>query len=462
MYMIVGIWLWVHLSEVAYGEKFALSQVHLAYSYTNLQDSSMYIMWNMHIPANYCMISYAAEGKAAYVLVHNYTHDLSEENYFNYVYKARLRNLAFDRDYYYSVMCKSGLKEDYRKGQFHSHPGYSDNTTLLVMGDWATAAVGKKGHAQHTQVPKPNVLSALQREEGYSSVWHLGDLAYNLHSANGKRGDEFFEAIEPVIAGKPFMAVPGNHEVSNRFLHYDSRLEFPSLTNNNLYYSVDIGKAHVIMLCTDFEATVPGRPLSDPDFQTTQYQKQRHWLISDLNTANNNRANIPWIVVLGHKPLYCSSNEKSDMMMRVCIHETRKMRESFEELFVTYGVNVYLSGHLHLYERLDPVLDGLRRAEQVVDAHTYRVGAAPIYLVNGVAGNLEKEAIIMKPPKHPLPYSAFISEALGYGFLHVCNSSHLLYEQIAFGRTQFDEAGRDLWPTRRVEDYVWIVNQHRD
>ena len=144
------------------------------------------------------------------------------------------------------------------------------------------------------------------------------------------------------------------------------------------------------------------------------------------------------------------------------MHEAKKMRESFEDLFITYGVNVYFSGHLHLYERLDPVVDGLRRADQVRNSHIYTVGTAPIYLVNGVAGNLENEAIIMKRPKRTLPFSAYISEALGYGFLHICNSSHLLYEQIAFGNTQFDEVGTDLWPTRRVEDWVWVVNEQRD
>jgi len=461
--MIVGIWLsWLSLSVAAFTEKFALSQVHLAYSYTTALDTSMYIVWNTHVPANYCTISYAAEGQATSLLVQNYTHDLSEDNYFNYVYKARMRDLGFDRDYRYLLMCKSGLRTDYREGQFHSHPGHTDNVTLLVMGDWATAAVGKKGHAQHTQVPKPNVLSALQRETHYSSIWHLGDLAYNLHSHSGKRGDEFFLSIESVVSERPFMAVPGNHEVHGRFRHYDSRMEFPSLTDNNLYYSLDVGKAHVIMLCTDFESTVPDRPLSDPDFQTIQYQNQRQWLLNDLKAANNNRQTQPWILVFGHKPLYCSSNDQSDMMKRVCIHEAKKMRESFEDLFITYGVNVYFSGHLHLYERLDPVVDGLRRADQVRNSHIYTVGTAPIYLVNGVAGNLENEAIIMKRPKRTLPFSAYISEALGYGFLHICNSSHLLYEQIAFGNTQFDEVGTDLWPTRRVEDWVWVVNEQRD
>ena len=33
----------------------------------------------------------------------------------------------------------------------------------------------------------------------------------------------------------------------------------------------------------------------------------RDWLNRDLQLANNNRKNVPWIVVFGHKPLYCLS-----------------------------------------------------------------------------------------------------------------------------------------------------------
>ena len=48
---------------------------------------------------------------------------------------------------------------------------------------------------------------------------------------------------------------------------------------------------------------------------------QREWLIRDLDQANKNRHNVPWVVVFGHRPLYCSTNigddcSKQDSLVR--------------------------------------------------------------------------------------------------------------------------------------------------
>lgn len=99
----------------------------------------------------------------------------------------------------------------------------------------------------------------------------------------------------------------------------------------------------------------------------------------------------------------------------------------------------------------------MRQERQVVRSDLYLTGPAPIYIVNGVAGNLEGESIVMKPPAVPLSFSAKVTESLGYGLLHILNSTHLRYEQVAYGRTQFDDISRDLWPTRRVDDSFWVI-----
>lgn len=450
---------WVLCACLVYGGQFSISQVHLSYSYTSPAHTSMYLTWNTHLPANYCSVYYTSPHHTHLKYSLNYTHDLSIDNYPNFVYKTHMQDLAFDTEYHYTIHCISGALEDYRIGSFHSHPGYRDNVTLLILGDWATAGIGDKGHSQHTQTVKPNILPFLTQETDYSSLWHLGDLAYNLHSHSGKRGDDFLTSLDPIISHKPFMAVPGNHEIHKEFQHYNARFEYPSLVDHNLYYSLDIGKAHIVMICTDFEATVPGRRLKYPEFQENEHKKQMKWLLNDLEMANNTRSIRPWLLVMGHKPLYCSSNPKSDMMERVCIHESAKMREKYEDIFVKYRVNVYFAGHLHLYERMKPVLFGEKRKKQVESKHVYYTGAAPIYIVNGVAGNLEKKSIIMQAPDQPLSISAHISESLGYGFLHIFNSSHILYEQVAYGSSQYESMTADMWKERRVEDFVWVVNR---
>ena len=36
---------------------------------------------------------------------------------------------------------------------------------------------------------------------------------------------------------------------------------------------------------------------------------QKSWLMADLKQADDNRMNVPWVVALGYRPMYCHSND---------------------------------------------------------------------------------------------------------------------------------------------------------
>lgn len=105
-----------------------------------------------------------------------------------------------------------------------------------------------------------------------------------------------------------------------------------------------------------------------------------------------------------YRPLYSTStiDYPSDQQER--------SRESLEPIFRQYKIDAYISGHVHLFERSFP-LDNYKVAQ-----HDYHKPDAPVYIINGAAGNLEghPERIMEELP----PYMAKREKATyGYGIL---------------------------------------------
>ena len=84
-----------------------------------------------------------------------------------------------------------------------------------------------------------------------------------------------------------------------------------------------------------------------------------------------------------------------------------------EPLLYKYGVDVVLSGHVHAYERVEPVLNGCLNE------------CGPVYLNLGDGGNYEGTYV---PWREPQPaWSAFRESSFGVGSMRFVNSSHAYY-----------------------------------
>merc|ERR1712232_1300573 len=78
---------------------------------------------------------------------------------------------------------------------------------------------------------------------------------------------------------------------------------------------------------------------------------------------------------MGHKPLYCSTNDYYD-----CVLHAPYLRKLFEAMFRQYGVDLYLTGHVHNYEKTWPVFNG------TIEAQSYSGVRDPVHVVIGSAG----------------------------------------------------------------------------
>jgi len=168
-------------------------------------------------------------------------------------------------------------------------------------------------------------------------------------------------------------------------------------------------------------------------------RRQFEFLEQDLIKANKNRENVPWIVVNGHRSMYCSCDND-------CVSEAEQQRLGpWSNGTYDQGVDLFVNGHEHNVERNWPTYQGKSTPSN-------ENPNAPIYIVTGAAGckELHEPFVLPQPPR-----SAFRSNTFGYSRMIVHNSSHVRWQQVMTDPTYF-----------RMQDYgtiiddVWIVQEN--
>lgn len=232
-----------------------------------------------------------------------------------------------------------------------------------------------------------------------------------------------------------------NHSfLYSNFSNYRERFSMPRGTEE-VMYSFNMGPLHIISISTEvyYFLNYGIKPL------VLQYE----WLENDLANANlpENRSKRPWIIVIGHRPMYCSNANTDD-----CTHHETLTRVGLpffhmfglEKLFYNYAVDLEIWAHEHSYERLWPIYD--YRVFNGSFEYPYVNPKAPVQIVTGSAGCREgRENFNLTVPY----WSAFQSRDYGYTRLKAYNASHLYIEQVSD-----DKKGA-------IVDQFWIVkNNH--
>lgn len=334
-----------------------------------------------------------------------------------YIHRVLLTDLDPGTTYQYHVGSEYGWSSIY---QFKAFEERADGGYIYaVYGDLGNVNARSLGKIQ--QQAQRSLIDA---------VLHVGDIAYNLDTDDGNFGDQFGRQIEPVAAYVPYMVAVGNHEQAYNFSHYINRFTMPN-SEHNLFYSFDLGAAHFIVISTEFYYFT--------EYGSIQIANQWKWLTKDLKLASANRAKYPWIITLGHRPMYCSDYDSDDCTkyearIRVGLPDTHAY--GLEKLFYTYGVDLEIWAHEHSYERMWPLYN---RTVYNGTSDPYVDPPAPVHIVSGSAGCQEyTDPFVVHPP----PWSAFRSSNYGFGRMHIYNKTHLYFEQLSASK---DEAEDSFW-----------------
>lgn len=337
------------------------------------------------------------------------------------IYEANMEELAVGKQQYkYRV---GGYDTD---GVAHRSQDFLFNTPPEPSPEQKTvvATLGDQGTFMLLGFTAANKLIELQDELGVDIVHHAGDLSYaglsgDLTPFNDIDDKDEFGHIwdlwgiqnEPIAATRPYMTTPGNHESFYNWTAFSNRYHMPhekSGGNENFWWSYDYGNMHMVSISTEhcFESGC----------------SQMEWLNADLEKAVANRANVPWIIMSIHRPMYCSEDGSNA--------PGNQYQTAMEPLMLQYDVDLVLQGHMHAYERIHPVnngevtvqpskipahevseLDAIKnrpRPSLGVDVYESQ-GKGPVYVVQGNTGAMQFERW-----ENPQPDWSAIRFANGY------------------------------------------------
>lgn len=191
--------------------------------------------------------------------------------------------------------------------------------------------------------------------------------------------------VQQSAAHVPWMYAIGNHDVENDLIPYTTRYYQPSSSDSPHYYSYEVSGAHVISLSvyTPYDAN----------------SSQMAWLEEDLESVN--RTKTPWLIVMMHAPWYNSNKEHRK--------DALDMQTTVEPLLFYHNVDIVFTGHVHAYERNEPVYQNEPNE------------CAPIYITIGDGGN---SGGVDKKWKDQPEYSVWRESSFGHGILDLWDATH--------------------------------------
>jgi acid phosphatase len=180
-------------------------------------------------------------------------------------------------------------------------------------------AVADTGSGNRHQMVVAQQMALVNRRQPVDLVLLAGDNVYpNGDPAQLDR--LFVKPYQELLANKvPFFAVLGNHDIRTR--NGEGQVAYKAFGMGGRWYNLRRGPVEFFMLDTNFNAA---------------WQHQLPWLKAALA-----RSTAPWKVVVGHHPLYSAGFYGDD--------EAGIAR--LTPLFKRYGVQLYINGHEHNYER---------------------------------------------------------------------------------------------------------------
>lgn len=267
--------------------------------------------------------------------------------------------------------------------QFSTPPaGGSDELRFIAFGDMGKTPLDES----EEHYIQPGALSVIKAIADYvnsnnvNTVFHIGDISY----ATGflAEWDYFLHLISPVASRLSYMTAIGNHErdyIDSGSVYltpdsggecgvpYETYFPMPTAAKDKPWYSIEQGSVHFTVISTEHD--------------WSENSDQYAWMRKDM--ASVNRQKTPWLIFMGHRPMYTSSPG--------LFSTDNSFNKAVEPLLLENKVDLVLFGHVHNYERTCSIYQSECKAMPTkdgkgVDTYDNRNYSAPVHAVIGMAG----------------------------------------------------------------------------
>lgn len=179
-------------------------QIHIAFGKTS-QD--IVIMWATRRDVKFYVEVAETADKMQKIEAERSVLEVSSSRAAKYLHRVYLAKLKPAEKYVYRIVGDSGANSNI----FTFKVPYNTPGKVHIFMILADMGLSSK-HLQFLSYEAANGM--------YEALFHVGDIAYNLHRDEGSFGDQYLKHIEKFAAKVPYMTVPGDHERFLDFSHY--------------------------------------------------------------------------------------------------------------------------------------------------------------------------------------------------------------------------------------------------
>lgn len=365
----------------------------------------------------------------------------------SWFYSVELLNVQPSTVYYYQIVESDHVLASAILS-FTSAPTVGDRNRPVNIATYADLGVdGVLGDIINGRHLFERALGALQTIlPSVDFILHHGDICYADVAPLGvfHSYEDSYNYCQTMMtnltSARFYMTTVGNHEINcsetsilgkhcssdhKNQIPYSHRFHMPSKQSNgylNSWYSFNYAFVHVISLSC--ESDFPNAPSGNLIDTTTQV----NWLENDLAAVD--RSVTPWVIVQCHRPWKGSISV--DDILEGGILNCPACQSAFENILIQYNVDIYLTGHVHWYERI--CLNGKCQSLNLnqisnstllgtMNTTNYVNPNGPVYLINGSTGSPEGSDKLFQRSNE----SCYLTTEPGFGKLTIFDASRATY-----------------------------------